>query len=277
MGKVFEAEHIASGGLVAIKVLHPHQARRKDVVRRFYREARAASVISHPNVCSAYELGTLDDGTPYLIMERLAGETLAHRLAFRRRLAFDEAVDILIQVLRGLGAAHARGIVHRDIKPENVFLAMRKGFPALVKVLDFGVLKTMPTPGLEGREEVDLTRGGMVIGTPDYMAPEQARGERDLDARVDVYACGVLLYETLAGRRPFTAPNPAALLVQILAAHPRPLRALRPRLPNGIDAVLGKAIARDRGDRYATAADFERALHLLRGPREHGAKRTAMK
>jgi serine/threonine-protein kinase len=111
----------------------------------------------------------------------------------------------------------------------------------------------------------------MVIGTPDYMAPEQARGERDLDARVDVYACGVLLYETLSGRRPFTAPNPEALLVRILAAHPRPLRALRPGLPNGIDAVVGKAIARDRGDRYAKAADFEGALRALRNAREKEA------
>ena len=271
MGKVFEAEHVASGGMVAIKVLYPHQARRKDVVRRFHREARAVSVIRHPNVCSAYELGMLEDGTPYLIMERLSGETLARRLAFRRRLAFDEAVDILIQVLSGLAAAHTRGIVHRDIKPENVFLVACGGFPVLVKVLDFGVSKTMPTPGVVSPDEVDLTRGGMVVGTPDYMAPEQARGERDLDARVDVYACGVLLYETLSGRRPFTAPNPEALLIRILAAHPPPLRALRPSLPNGIDAVVGKAIARDRGDRYAKAADFEGALRALRNAREKAA------
>jgi serine/threonine protein kinase len=130
----------------------------------------------------------------------------------------------------------------------------------------------MPTPGVEGPDEIDLTRGGMVIGTPDYMAPEQARGERDLDARVDVYACGVLLYETLSGLRPFTAPSPEALLIRILAARPRPLRALRPGLPHGIDAVVGKAIARDRGDRYAKAADFEGALRALRNAREKEAK-----
>lgn len=277
MGRVFEAEHIPSGGLVAIKVLHPHQARRKDTVRRFHREARAAGAICHPNVCSAYELGRLDDGTPYLIMERLEGETLAHRLASRRRLPFDEAVDVLTQVLSGLAAAHARGIVHRDIKPDNVFLAARRGLPGLVKVLDFGVSKRIPTPGLEGPDEIDLTRGGMVIGTPDYMAPEQARGERDLDERVDVYGCGVLLYETLSGRRPFTAPSPAALLVQILSAHPLPLRALRPALPDGIDAVLGKAVARDRGDRYAKAADFADALQGLCNRARKGANGAAMK
>jgi eukaryotic-like serine/threonine-protein kinase len=282
MGKVFEAENVSNGGWVAIKILHPDQVRRKDVVRRFQREARAAAAICHPNVCSAYDLGKLDDGTPYLIMERLSGETLGRRLASGGRLEFEDAVDILIQVLSGLAAAHSKGIVHRDIKPENVFLTRHGAFLVRVKVLDFGVSKTMPKLGVEDSDEIDITRAGMVIGTPHYMAPEQARGERDLDARVDVYACGILLYETLSGRRPFTATSPAALLAQILVSDPRPLRAVRPDLPNGIDAVLGHAIARDRADRYANAADFAAALQairvsLARHPRQTKAKDAATK
>jgi serine/threonine-protein kinase len=173
-------------------------------------------------------------------------------------------IDILVQVLSGLVAAHEKGIVHRDIKPENVFLTRRVGCPPLVKLLDFGVSK-MIVPPLEGRDDdLDLTRTGMVMGTPYYMAPEQARGDRNLDARVDLYACGVILYEALTGRRPFTAANYNALLLQILGTDPRPARELRPALPSGFDTVLDKAMARSRDDRYRAAADLQRDLQALR-------------
>jgi len=264
MGTVFEAEHMTLGRSVAVKVLHPNQARKKDAVRRFHQEARAAGAIGHPNICEVYDLGTLDEGSPYLVMEKLVGETLADRIAAEGGLPFDDVIDILVQVLSGLVAAHEKGIVHRDIKPENVFLTKRVGCPPVCKLLDFGVSK-MISPLLGGRDEdLDLTRTGMVMGTPYYMSPEQARGDRNLDARVDLYACGVILYEALTGRRPFTAANYNALLLQILGTSPRPARELRPALPGGFDAVIEKAMARSRDDRYRTANDFQRDLQGLR-------------
>jgi serine/threonine-protein kinase len=264
MGSVFEAEHLTIGRSVAVKVLHPNQARKKDAVRRFHQEARAAGAIGHPNICEVYDLGTLDDGSPYLVMEKLVGETLADRIAAEGGLPFDDVIDILVQVLSGLVAAHEKGIVHRDIKPENVFLTRRVGCPPLCKLLDFGVSKMIGPLIGQREEDLDLTRTGMVMGTPYYMSPEQARGDRNLDARVDLYACGVILYEALTGRRPFTAANYNALLLQILSNSPRPARELRPALPTGFDAVLEMALARNREDRYRTATDFQRDLQALR-------------
>ncbi len=264
MGTVFEAEHITLGRSVAIKVLHSAHATKKDSIRRFQQEARAAGAIGHPNICGVIDLGTLDDGSPYIVMERLLGETLADRVASEGGLPFEDVIDILIQVLSGLVAAHEQQIVHRDIKPENIFLTQRVGCPPLVKLLDFGVSKMTGRAGAFRAEDLALTRTGMVMGTPFYMAPEQARGERDLDARVDLYACGVILYEALTGRRPFTAANYNALLVQILTASPRPATELRPALPPGFDVVIDKAMARRRDDRYATASDFQRDLQALR-------------
>jgi serine/threonine protein kinase len=265
MGTVFEAEHITLGRSVAVKVLHASQAAKKDAIRRFQQEARAAGAIGHPNICGVIDLGTLDDGSPYIVMERLLGETLADRVAAEAGLPFEDVIDILIQVLSGLVAAHQQQIVHRDIKPENIFLTQRAGCPPLVKLLDFGVSKMTGVPtGSARHEDLALTRTGMVMGTPFYMAPEQARGERDLDARVDLYACGVILYEALTGRRPFTASNYNALLLQILSATPRPATELRPALPAEFEAVIEKAMARRREDRYATAAEFQRDLQALR-------------
>jgi serine/threonine-protein kinase len=267
MGLVFEAEHLKIGRAVALKVLHERQARNKSAVRRFYREARAAAAIGHPNICEVYDFGTLVDGRPYLVMERLHGETLAERIGRDAVLQFDEAIDILTQVLSGLAAAHEKGIVHRDIKPENVFLAQRANAAPMVKLLDFGISKVF-APERKG-DEMDLTRPGMVMGTPHYMSPEQARGERDLDARVDLYACGVILYEALTGCRPFTAPNYDALLLQILSARPRPARELRPALPVGFDPVLETAMAVARDQRYCTADEFARDLAGVRAEWSH--------
>ena len=265
MGTVFEAEQTALGRSVAVKVLHPTQVAKKDAIRRFQQEARAAGAIGHPNICGVLDVGTLDDGSPYMVMERLVGETLADRVAAEGGLPFEDVIDILVQVLSGLVAAHEQRIVHRDIKPENIFLTMRVGCPPLVKVLDFGVSKMTVDPAAGSRQDdLRLTRTGMVMGTPFYMAPEQARGERDIDARVDLYACGVILYESLTGKRPFTAANYNALLLQILSGTPRSACDLRPALPAGYGAVIEKAMARRREDRYATAADFQRDLKSLR-------------
>jgi len=257
MGVVYEAEHLGLERSVAVKVLNPLQAKKKNTVKRFQQEARAAGGIGHPNICEVYDMGWLEDGCPYLVMERLHGQTLADRIRKSGGLPFLEAVEVLSQVLAGLMAAHEKGIMHRDIKPENIFLSRRTNADPVAKILDFGVSKGM-AGGAE--EPLDLTRTGMVMGTPYYMSPEQARGERNLDARVDVYACGVMLYECLTGRRPFLAPNYNALLLQILTENPRPARDLRPDLPPAFEPIMRRSMARARDDRYSTAASLRRDL-----------------
>jgi eukaryotic-like serine/threonine-protein kinase len=257
MGTVYDAEHLGLGRHVAIKVLSPSQAKKRVAVKRFQQEARAAGAIGHPNICEVYDLGLLDDGSPYLVMEKLIGQTLADRIGKEGGLPFDELVDVMIQVLSGLIAAHDKGIVHRDIKPENIFLARRIGCPPIIKILDFGVSK-MISQFQGGEEQLDLTRTGMVMGTPYYMSPEQARGERSLDGRVDVYACGVMMYEAIAGKRPFLAPNYNALLLAIINTNAKPLREIRPATPRELEAVVAHAMEKNRDERYPSA------MHLLR-------------
>ncbi len=265
MGTVFEAEHLGLKRTVAIKVLNPSQARKKTAVKRFQQEARAAGSIGHPNICEVYDLGSLDDGSPYLVMEKLTGRTLAQRLQKETRLSADDVVEIIIQALSGLGAAHDKGIVHRDIKPDNIFIARRSGASDIVKVVDFGVSKVARGAEAEG-EELDLTRTGMVMGTPYYMSPEQASGERNLDARVDIYACGVVMYEAVTGRRPFLAPNYNALLLKIISGTYKPPRELLPELSPAFEAVVQRAMAGDRENRYANASEMQRDLIGLRTP-----------
>jgi len=272
MGAVFEAEHVAIGRTVAIKVLHPAQATKKVAVKRFHQEARAAGGIGHPNICEVFDFGTLADGSPYLVMERLKGETLAARISTDGGLPFLDVVETVVQVLSGLAAAHERGILHRDIKPENVFLAERPGYPPIAKLLDFGVSKVVSgAPNSEWDDETDLTKTGMVMGTPYYMSPEQARGDRNLDGRVDLYACGVLLYEALTGQRPFTAKNYNSLLVLILQGNAKPPRALRASIPPELERVVLKAMARSRDDRYQVAGDMARDLSAIRKSLSRGS------
>ena len=270
MGAVFEAEHVAIGRVVAMKVLHPAQATKKVAVKRFHQEARAAGGIGHPNICEVFDFGTLSDGSPYLVMERLKGETLAARIGAEGGLPFLEVIEIVMQVLSGLAAAHERGILHRDIKPENVYLAERPGYPAIAKLLDFGVSKVVVSSG-EWDDDTDLTKTGMVMGTPYYMSPEQARGDRNLDGRVDIYACGVLLYEALTAQRPFVAKNYNTLLVQILQGNAKPPRALRASIPLELEAIVLKAMAKNREDRFQVAAEFSQALAALRRSLQKGS------
>ncbi len=263
MGTVFEGEHVGLGRPVAIKVLNPAQAKKAVAVQRFQQEARTAGAIGHPNICEVYDLGSLDDKSPYLVMEKLDGVTLSSRIAGREGMNPSDCIDVMLQVLAGLSAAHDKGIVHRDIKPENIFLAQRVGAVAsIAKILDFGVSKVVNPSGVLG-DDLNLTRTGMVMGTPYYMSPEQARGDRNLDARVDLYACGVMLYEMLTGKRPFIAPNYNALLLQIIHKEPRPARSVRPSIPEGFDAILERAMKKDRITRYQTAQDFIRELNAL--------------
>jgi eukaryotic-like serine/threonine-protein kinase len=267
MGTVFEAVHIGIGRQSAIKVLHTSQLRKKDAVRRFHQEAKAAARIGHPNICEVYDLGTLEDGRPYLVMEKLVGETLADAIGREGGLPFYDVIDVLKQVLSGLYAAHENGILHRDIKPENVFLSKRVGCPPVAKLLDFGVSKMMNQhPQSKDDGDMEMTRTGIVLGTPYYLAPEQARGDRNLDARVDLYACGILLYEAVTGKRPFVAANYNALLIQILTGAPRPIRELRKDIPEDLVLIIEKAMARERHQRYHSAVDFQSDLAQIEVP-----------
>ncbi|WP_437811820.1 serine/threonine-protein kinase [Sorangium sp. So ce1078] len=260
MGAVYEAEHLQIGRLVAVKVMHPRETQQREAISRLEHEARVAGRIGHPNICEVYDMGWLPDGSPYLVMERLHGETLAQRLERCRSLPPSELVDIMLQVLSALVTAHERGIVHRDLKPENIFLSERAGMLPVAKLLDFGISQAS---GMDGAM-MDLTRTGMVMGTPYYMAPEQARGDVELDHRLDLWAVGVILYEALTGQRPFIARNYNALLVQILTLWHRPVTELDPMVPPGLSRLVDRALAKERDERFQSAREFQEALRRFK-------------
>ncbi|MBL8601384.1 MAG: serine/threonine protein kinase [Myxococcales bacterium] len=263
MGVVYDAVQVNLGRRVAVKVLHPKYAQDTVALARFQQEAELVGSFGHANIVEVFDMGWLDDGTPFLVMERLDGETLTARLARERPLRVGLAVSIARQTLAALMATHARGVLHRDLKPDNLFLAKRAGPTPRVKVLDFGVAK-----GFGPQEELDekqkkLTRAGFVMGTPAYMSPEQARGDMVLDARTDLYAVGMLLYETLTGRLPYNARTPAALLGEIAKAPMVPLRKLRAEVSDDLEAIVMRSLAPNREHRWHDAMTMHRALQSL--------------
>jgi serine/threonine-protein kinase len=255
-GAVYEAHDALEGRLVAVKILQPGSYD-KAASARFAREARVAAAIHHPNVCTVSDAGTLEDGSPFLVMERLYGETLRAYLARKGHLDGDEAIELAVQMLSGLDAAHQLCIVHRDMKPENVFLVRRKGSQPLVKLLDFGMCRRQSPRLVDDRT---LTRAGTVVGTPEYMAPEQASGRRKFDQRIDLYAVGVMLYEALTGTRAFTGPDARAILVSVLARPLPSVRMIRPDLPIALDRIVARAVEREPGSRYHAAGEFQHDL-----------------
>ncbi|MCC6643991.1 MAG: serine/threonine protein kinase [Polyangiaceae bacterium] len=265
MATIYEAEQLVLGRKVALKVLPVERSDAPEAQRRFLREARAASVLNHPNICQVFDFGALPDGRPYFTMERLYGETLGERIEREGALPFFEVIDIVIQALAGLGAAHKKGIIHRDVKPENVFLVAREGKPAFVKLLDFGVAKAQPADDAPPSDDTtQITRTGVVMGTPYYMAPEQALGDRHFDPRVDLWSCGVLLYEAVTGKRPFGATTHHALLQAIISDRPHRVTELRPGAPGELELVIDKALEKDRERRYQTAVEFIGDLQRVR-------------
>jgi serine/threonine-protein kinase len=257
MGAVYRAENVRIGKAVAIKVLLRGHRKGSDAEKRFIREARIAGGLGHPGIVEIYDLGTLDDGVPFQVMELLEGETLSARIKHEGALPIDEALDVAEQVLSALEVAHGRGVIHRDLKPENVFLA-RKGEQVVAKLLDFGISKSAKD------ETLSLTRTGMVVGTPYYLAPEQARGEA-VDHRVDLWGMGVLLYESLTGQLPYRADNYNKLLVTILTTRPTPPRDVRPAIPDEIEQIIQHAMTHDRDQRYESARGMLRAIRAARG------------
>ena len=265
MATVYEAEQTNMGRPVAIKVLPVDRTSSSEAHKRFLQEARAAAALSHPNICQVFDFGALPDGSPYFAMERLVGEALSDRFEREHALPFVDFIDILMQVLAGLGAAHKKGIIHRDVKPENVFLMAREGRPPFVKLLDFGVSKSVaPHTEGSGDDTTQLTRTGIVMGTPFYMAPEQAFGDRHFDARVDLWSTGVIFYEGVAGRRPFGGTSYQTLLNAIIQERPRPIRELRPGTPPEVEMVIEKALSKQREARYQSALEFMGDLQKLR-------------
>ncbi|HJL14620.1 MAG TPA: serine/threonine-protein kinase, partial [Sandaracinaceae bacterium LLY-WYZ-13_1] len=266
MGAVYVAEHLGIGRKVALKRLHPELTADDKAVARFQREARAAAATGHEHIVEVLDLGYAEDGAPFLVMEYLRGRSLAQLLRAEGRLAPARACRMMGQVLAALAAVHERGIVHRDLKPDNILLTRRGGDAEFVKVLDFGISKMRPE---EGEATLDLTRTGVMLGTPFYMSPEQARGMKELDHRVDLFAAGVILYETLGGQLPFDGENYHQLLQAILSGEHARIDELRPELDPALSAVVEKAIARSPDERFQTARDMLEAL------RPHGAEEPA--
>jgi serine/threonine protein kinase len=245
MARVYVAKHKVIGRLVAIKVLFPHLVEDQLMVRRFVNEARAAGMIGHPNIVESVDIGTTDDGLPFLVLEYLEGKNLQQELRENGTFSVERAVGIALQVASALGAAHAQSIIHRDLKSENVFLVERDGRADHVKVLDFGVARF----AAHGEK---LTAEGATLGTPECMAPEQLSQPDTVDLRIDVWALGILLYELLAGQTPFHDVAGPAILYSIMIDKPKPLHELRSDVPPGLDAVVQKALAKKREDRHAS-------------------------
>jgi serine/threonine protein kinase len=238
MGTVYAAEHVEIGKIVAIKILHPHYSTEQELVERFRREARAASRIGHPNIIDVMDFGTTEDGCAYFIMEHLDGIDLADVLSHERRLDANRSCQITIQICRALAAAHAAGVIHRDLKPENIFLVARDGQADFVKVLDFGVARSA------GRSQ-RLTNPGIAMGTPEYMAPEQAAGGV-VDHRGDIYSVGALLYEMVTGQPPQKRDG------EVVGP-----RSLRLQLSEDLDRIVVRALAQDPAQRYQSMSQLE--------------------
>ena len=256
MGVVYQAEHPVIGRTVAIKLLHTWMARDKEVVARFFNEARAIHTVGHENIVEILDFGQTGDGQPYFIMEFLAGEPLNERVA-RGPMPPKDVAAVADQICRALGAAHGKGIIHRDLKPQNIHLLTLDSGRIHAKVLDFGVAKITNAGDLSQSVK---TQTGSLMGTPLYMSPEQCRGAGEIDHRTDVYSLGVVLYEMLAGRPPFVSEG----LVELFAAHmlkaPPPLTDFAPDTPPAMAAAVMRALAKDAPARYSTMEDLRKAL-----------------
>ncbi|HVV16389.1 MAG TPA: protein kinase [Polyangia bacterium] len=257
MGRVYEAQHAIVGRRFAVKVLQAELAREPALLERFHREARAAGALESENLASIVDFGHTGDGLPYIVMELLVGEDLSKLIEREGPLPVARVVALGVQTCRGLAAAHNAGIVHRDLKPANLFVTRRGDGSDLVKILDFGIAK------LESAAEaqlLNLTRTGSTMGTPLYMSPEQARGEKELDHRADIYATAVILYEALSGRMPHQGDSYNALLHHILTQPAPPLTALRPDVPAAVAEAIHAALSPNRDERPQSAMELARAL-----------------
>jgi serine/threonine-protein kinase len=265
MGTVISAIHVHLRERVAIKFLSREASGQSESISRFMREARAAARIKSEHVAKVSDVGTLPDGTPYIVMEYLEGFDLSDTLAQRGPLPADEAIELVLQACEALAEAHSLGIVHRDLKPANLFLTHRADGTPCIKVLDFGISK-VTHPGTS-QAEAALTHTTTIMGSPLYMSPEQLRATRGVDLRTDVWALGVILYELLSGEAPFLGPTLPDISVKIAVEPPPPLRAKRPEVSALLEAVILKCLEKDRDNRFLTLGEFSMALLELAPPR----------
>lgn len=259
MGEVYEARHVLVGRRFALKLLHPHVAQGSSAVSRFLREARAAGSLENPHIAAVVDFATTSDGVPFLVMEYLEGVSLARLLANEGPLPVPRAVGLLLQICRGLAAAHSAGIVHRDLKPDNLLVVKNHDGTEQLKILDFGIAKLVDEPNAA------LTHSGAVLGTAFYMAPEQARGEKQVDSRVDIYALGVIAFELLSGHKPHPGDGYNAILAHILTQPAESLANLRPGLPPRLVELVEAAMAFEPTARPSSAAAWAEELMAFSG------------
>src|ERR1043166_134031 len=266
MGAVYRARHILLGDRVAIKILPPEMRSNTEWLRRFQREGQAARRFRHPNAVTVYDLRTSGDGTIYLVMEYVEGNTLDAELRKHGKFSPADAVAVLDPIMRVLNAAHAVGVVHRDLKPENIMIGKPStGGEPVVKLLDLGIAKLREVAGAEKTGSTNLTVAGQMLGTPYYMSPEQwgelpRDGNPEIDGRADIYSLGCVIYEIVSAQRPFSGMSLGGLRRQHVSVTPEPLHQVAAGVPENFSRVIARAISKDRGDRQDTAGELEQEL-----------------
>jgi serine/threonine-protein kinase len=262
MGIVVAATHLDLQELFAIKMLHAEGMKSERSVQRFLREARAAIRLRSEHVARVFDVGRLDNGAPYMVMEHLAGSDLRALLEMRKKLPIHDVVSYILMACEGLAEAHAAGIVHRDLKPANLFLTRRADGSPCIKLLDFGISKMM-TPG---GDDMNMTRTRELLGSPLYMAPEQMRSGAVVDTRTDIWALGVILYKLITGKFPFFAKGMMEICAIVLERTPLPPSRLRPDLPHGLEQIILRCLSKDPNGRFQTVNELAAALEPYATP-----------
>jgi serine/threonine-protein kinase len=265
MGAVYRARHILLGDRVAIKILPPEVRTNAEWLRRFRREGQAARRFRHPNAVTVYDLRTASDGTIYMVMEHVEGHTLSQEMKARGPMTPVEAFEILEPIMSVLNTAHAMGVVHRDLKPENIMIGKSSTGEPVVKLLDLGIAKMREVAGADGGGATALTMAGQVLGTPHYMSPEQwgelpRDGDSEIDGRADIYSLGLVFYEMIVGKRPYSGLTLHELRREHISVVPPPLHEAVPGVSRFFSEVITRATSKDRGDRQATAGELAAAL-----------------
>jgi serine/threonine protein kinase len=257
MGVVVAAWHLELEQRVAVKFLHPLAMERTDTAERFRREARSAAKIRSEHVARVIDVGIMEGGVPYMVMEYLEGHDISDEMQKVGMLPIADAIDFVLQAIEALAEAHAAGIVHRDLKPANLFIAHRADGTRIVKVLDFGISKSLLGGSVA---ELSLTRTSTLIGSPLYMSPEQMRSAKDVDTRTDIWSLGVIMYEMITGQPPYTGDSIPALCASLLSDTPVSMQAIRADVPPELEEAVMRCLVKDRAGRFSTVSELARAL-----------------